>query len=63
MRVICILFLLSGCVATGSEYCDVSNFLYFDSEESLNSLTETDPYLVRDIVSHNSVREAVCGAS
>ena len=60
MRAICILFLLSGCVVTGSEYCDISQYLYFDSEESLHILNNTDPRLVRDIVTHNSVRESVC---
>lgn len=62
MRIICIMFLMSGCVSAGSEYCDISNFLFFDSEESLNILVETDPRLVRDIVKHNSVRESVCAS-
>lgn len=63
MRILCVLFLMSGCVNAGAEYCDISKFLYFDSEASLHTLSELDPMLVRDIVSHNSVREAVCSAS
>ena len=62
MRVVFIMLVLSSCVSTGSEYCDISNFLLFDSEESLNILSDTDPQLVRDIVSHNTVRETICAS-
>ena len=50
---------VAGC-GMASEYCLLTEPILFDSREAVASVMEADPELVRQVVSHNEVRERIC---
>ena len=53
--------LLSGCVKTSGNYCDISTTLYFDKMGVIDYLSVHDEQLLKDIVIHNETRAELCG--
>lgn len=49
--------LLSGCVTPSGDFCDVAVILYFERQEVVDYLAQTDPALLREIVVHNELVE------
>ena len=52
--------LLSGCVTTSANYCDVASPLYFDGISTINWLSDNDVGLLRGIVIHNEQHDKLC---
>ena len=54
--------LLAGCGTTikGDTYCDLSSSIMFGEQSVINDLAVSDPQLLRQIVTHNETRQAVC---
>lgn len=50
--------LLSGCVKP--EFCDVSNVIPFNSQSTIQYLSENDYRLLQGVVSHNRKYEKFC---
>ncbi len=54
--------LVAGCGTTinGDTYCDLSSIIMFDEQSVVDDLADSDPALLRQIVTHNETRERVC---
>ena len=52
--------LLSGCVTTSANYCDVAAPLYFDGVGTIDWLADNDVGLLRGIVVHNEQHDKLC---
>ena len=50
---------IGGC-GIASEYCLLTEPILFDSREAVAATMEADPQLVRQVTSHNEVRERIC---
>lgn len=48
---------------TGDTYCDLSSVIMFDEQSVVDGLADSDPALLRQIVTHNETRQAVCGSA
>jgi hypothetical protein len=57
--------LLAGCGTTisGDTYCDLSRSIMFGEQSVIDDLAASDPQLLRQIVTHNETRQAVCVSS
>ena len=57
--------LLAGCGTTisGDTYCDLSSSIMFGEQSVIDDLAVSDPQLLRQIVTHNETRQAVCVSS
>jgi len=54
--------LLSGCATISNDsYCDISNPIYFSSENTVNYLEKNDVSVIRDVVIHNETWKSICG--
>lgn len=51
---------LAGCATTTSNYCDIATPLYFDSEQTVDYLSQNDEVLLREIVIANETWERLC---
>lgn len=52
-----------GTTVTGDTYCDLSSVIMFDEQSVVDGLADSDPALLRQIVTHNETRQAVCGSA
>jgi hypothetical protein len=52
--------LLSGCANPATEYCLITDYIPFGSQETVTHLMEHDKELVRGVVKHNEVRQRLC---
>ena len=57
--------LLAGCgtAISGDTYCDLSSDILFSEQSVIEDLAVSDPQLLRQIVTHNETRQAVCVSS
>lgn len=49
------LALVSGCVASTGDFCDIARPMYFNSDGVVDWLGDNDPRLLRDVVIHNEM--------
>ena len=56
------LALVAGCGTTisGDTYCDLSSNIMFGEQSVIDDLAASDPQLLRQIVTHNETRQAIC---
>jgi hypothetical protein len=55
--------LLGGCATmTSDSYCELSDPIYFSSENTVEFLEQNDVSVLRDIVTHNEVWSEICGS-
>lgn len=61
-KMMCILLsvLVSGCVTTASEYCDVVSPILFGNDETVDWLLDNDRSLLEDIIVHNEQASDLC---
>jgi len=52
--------LVSGCVTTTGDYCDIAEPMLFGSEKSIGWLLENDRALLEGIIVHNEQTKVVC---
>jgi hypothetical protein len=59
------LALVAGCGTTisGDTYCDLSSNILFGEQSVIDDLAVSDPQLLRQIVTNNQIRQAVCGST
>jgi hypothetical protein len=57
LTMLCAVMLVSGCVTTSGNYCDIAKPIWWDDAGQLDA---TPDGIVRQIVTHNQTWEAVC---
>jgi hypothetical protein len=57
-----LLTVLSGGCATRTinNYCEIAQPILFDSENVVSVLIDSDPQLLRDLITHNEIYERLC---
>ncbi len=57
--------LVAGCGTTisGDTYCDLTQVITFGEQSVIDELAASDELLLRQIVTHNEKRQAVCVSS